>query len=183
MLCPKKTSRSHQVVQLHMNNWAPDGTCSNLNTITSVMREMIDIQMKSGNHPIVVHCRYLAKSQNHITGTLLVNPTPYGPVHAFIYLLLKQVFTQSSSYFKTIYIYKSQLHNLTNLCTIPLSLIISLQIYHCSDTVSRSGMFCAIATTIERCKTEAVVDVFQVVKALRVQKPGAIITAVWHLTK
>ena len=35
-------------------------------------------------------------------------------------------------------------------------------------------MFCAIATTIERCKTEGVVDVFQVVKALRVQKPGAV---------
>ena len=47
-----------------------------------------------------------------------------------------------------------------------------------SDTVSRSGMFCAIATTIERCKTEGVVDVFQVVKALRVQKPGAIQTVV-----
>ena len=48
----------------------------------------------------------------------------------------------------------------------------------CSDTVSRSGMFCAIATTIERCKTEGVVDVFQVVKALRVQKPGAVPTVV-----
>ena len=50
-----------------------------------------------------------------------------------------------------------------------------------SDTVSRSGMFCAIATTIERCKTEGVVDVFQVVKALRVQKPGAVRTVVRHL--
>ena len=47
-------------------------------------------------------------------------------------------------------------------------------VVHCSDTVTRSGMLCAIATTIERCKTEGVVDVFQVVKALRVQKPGAI---------
>ena len=47
-----------------------------------------------------------------------------------------------------------------------------------SDTVSRSGMFCAIVTTIERCKTEGVVDVFQVVKALRVQKPGAVPTVV-----
>ncbi len=47
-------------------------------------------------------------------------------------------------------------------------------VVHCSDTVTRSGMFCAIATTIERCKTEGVVDVFQVVKALRVQKPGAV---------
>ena len=39
-------------------------------------------------------------------------------------------------------------------------------------------MFCAVATTIERCKTEGVVDVFQVVKALRVQKPGAVRTVV-----
>ena len=51
-------------------------------------------------------------------------------------------------------------------------------VVHCSDTVTRSGMFCAIATTIERCKTEGVVDVFQVVKALRVQKPGAVPTVV-----
>ncbi len=51
-------------------------------------------------------------------------------------------------------------------------------VVHCSDTVTRSGMFCAIATTIERCKTEGVVDVFQVIKALRVQKPGAVPTVV-----
>ena len=54
----------------------------------------------------------------------------------------------------------------------------------CSDTVTRSGMFCAITTAIERCKTEGVVDVFQVVKALRIQKPGAVHTVVrtaWHL--
>ena len=39
-------------------------------------------------------------------------------------------------------------------------------------------MFCTIATTIERCKTEGMVDVFQVVKALRVQKPAAVRTVV-----
>ena len=42
-------------------------------------------------------------------------------------------------------------------------------------------MFCAMATVIDRCKTEGVVDVFQVVKALRVQKPGAVPTMVWGL--
>ena len=47
-----------------------------------------------------------------------------------------------------------------------------------SDTVTRSGMFCAMATVIDRCKTEGVVDVFQVVKALRVRKPGAVPTVV-----
>ena len=50
---------------------------------------------------------------------------------------------------------------------------------HYSDTVTRSGMFCATATVIDRCKTEGIVDVFQVVKALRVQKPGAVPTMVW----
>ena len=39
-------------------------------------------------------------------------------------------------------------------------------------------MFCAIATTIDRCKTEGVVDVFQVVKAFRIHKPGAVLTVV-----
>ena len=55
--CLQQTSDVHEVVQLHMLNWSPDGSCSNLNTITSVIREMIDIQMKTGNHSIVVHCR------------------------------------------------------------------------------------------------------------------------------
>ena len=61
---------------------------------------------------------------------------------------------------------------------LPYCVIIGNVCVFCSDTVSRSGMFCAIATTIERCKTEGVVDVFQVVKALRVQKPGAVRTVV-----
>jgi len=39
-------------------------------------------------------------------------------------------------------------------------------------------MFCAIATTTERCKMEGVVNVFQVVKALRVQKPGVVLNVV-----
>ena len=47
--------------------------------------------------------------------------------------------------------------------------------------MSRSAIFCAIATTIERCKTEGVVDVFQVVKAMRTQRPGAIQTVVYTL--
>ena len=47
-----------------------------------------------------------------------------------------------------------------------------------SDTVTRSGMFCALATVIDRCKTEGIVDVFQVVKALRTSKPDAVPTMV-----
>ena len=47
-----------------------------------------------------------------------------------------------------------------------------------SDTVSRVGVFCSVVNAIEMCKTEGVVDVFQVVKALRFQKPGAVPTVV-----
>ena len=35
-----------------------------------------------------------------------------------------------------------------------------------------------MATVIDRCKTEGIVDVFQVVKALRTFKPGAVPTMV-----
>ena len=53
-----QTGSAHQVVQLHMINWSPDGSCSHLATITSVINEMSAIQRRTGNHPITVHCRY-----------------------------------------------------------------------------------------------------------------------------
>ena len=59
-----------------------------------------------------------------------------------------------------------------------ISNVVTMHSQSNSDTVTRSGMFCAMATVIDRCKTEGVVDVFQVVKALRVQKPGAVPTMV-----
>eukprot|EP00731_Ephydatia_muelleri_P018888 Em0011g928a len=49
-------------------------------------------------------------------------------------------------------------------------------VVHCSDTVGRSGMFCAITMVTQQCKTEGVVDVFQTVKSIRTQKPGAVLT-------
>ncbi len=48
----------------------------------------------------------------------------------------------------------------------------------CSDTVSRSAIFCAAMTAVEWFKTEAAVDIFNVVKLLRHQKPGAVLTVV-----
>ena len=47
-----------------------------------------------------------------------------------------------------------------------------------SDTVSRCGVFCSFINAMECCKTEGIVDVFQVVKALRIQKPGSVLTVV-----
>ena len=48
----------------------------------------------------------------------------------------------------------------------------------CRDTVSRTGVFCSLVNTIELCKTEGIVDVFQVLKALRIQKPASVTSLV-----
>lgn len=47
-----------------------------------------------------------------------------------------------------------------------------------SDGVGRSAMFCVVMASIERCKVEGVVDIFQLVKKIRGQLPGAINTKV-----
>ena len=47
-----------------------------------------------------------------------------------------------------------------------------------SDTVSRSGVYCSLSIALEQCKTESVIDVFQVTKAVKRSKPGAVITLV-----
>ena len=59
-----------------------------------------------------------------------------------------------------------------------IQMLPSTNIVVCSDTVSRVGVFCSAMNAIDMCKTEGVVDVFQVVKALRIQKPGAVQTVV-----
>ena len=50
--------------------------------------------------------------------------------------------------------------------------------YFPSDTVTRSAIFCSVTNTIECCKVERTVDIFQAVKVLRSQRPGAIPTVV-----
>ena len=47
-----------------------------------------------------------------------------------------------------------------------------------SDTVSRCGVYCSVSIALEQCKTEGVIDVFQVIKAVRMYKPGAVTTLV-----
>ena len=55
----------------------------------------------------------------------------------------------------------------------------------CSSGAGRTGTFCAISTVLERVKAEGICDVFQVVKALRQQRPHMVQTLVrailrWH---
>ena len=38
--------------QFHITNWAPDGSCSNLKTVTDVIEEVAKVQRRTGNHSI-----------------------------------------------------------------------------------------------------------------------------------
>lgn len=46
-----------------------------------------------------------------------------------------------------------------------------------SGGVGRTGVFCGISMMIERLKSEGVVDVFQTVQAMRLQRPAMVQTA------
>ena len=53
-----QSGKAHQVSQFHIVNWNADGRCSNLKTMTDVIEEVTKVQMRTGNNPIVVHCRW-----------------------------------------------------------------------------------------------------------------------------
>ena len=48
----------------------------------------------------------------------------------------------------------------------------------CSNGLGRTGSLCAIYSVLERMKTEQMVDVFQTVKTLRIQRVGLVETVV-----
>ncbi|EDO43854.1 predicted protein, partial [Nematostella vectensis] len=47
---------------------------------------------------------------------------------------------------------------------------------HCSGGVGRTGVFCAVSILIERVKAEGLIDVFQTVQHLRLQRPAMVQT-------
>ncbi len=53
-----QSQKAHQVIQLHITCWKPDGQCSNLKAVVDSIDEVAKIQRRTGNKPIFVHCRY-----------------------------------------------------------------------------------------------------------------------------
>ena len=51
-------------------------------------------------------------------------------------------------------------------------------VVHCSSGVGRTGVFIALNIILERMKLEGVVDIFQTVKMLRIQRPAMVQTLV-----
>ncbi|XP_019857512.1 PREDICTED: receptor-type tyrosine-protein phosphatase epsilon-like [Amphimedon queenslandica] len=51
---------------------------------------------------------------------------------------------------------------------------------HCSDTVSRSGVFCVLYTSIQQMKIEQQVNIYEILYNMRTCKPGLITTPVQY---
>ena len=54
-----QSNKAHQVMQFHMKCWSPNGHCSNLTSVIDVIDEVGKVQRRTGNHPILVHCRWV----------------------------------------------------------------------------------------------------------------------------
>ena len=79
-----QTQVAHQVTQFHVTNWTEDGVCANLKTVTEVNEEVVKVQRKTGNRPILVHCTWVERL--HLNIHLNTN-WPLTSTHTVIQLL------------------------------------------------------------------------------------------------
>ena len=81
MTCSLQTASAHQVFQLHMTNWNPDGSIPELAPLVSVINETSAIQRRTGNKSVLVHCR-----SDNVHNVALVRPHSMSIVKVFISL-------------------------------------------------------------------------------------------------
>lgn len=67
-------------------------------------------------------------------------------------------------------------------CSVHIEVYVSVCVFVCvcvrSAGAGRTGTFCALSTVLERVKAEGILDVFQTVKSLRLQRPHMVQTLV-----
>ena len=82
MLCiyQQTTSDSHTIIQYHYTGWPEHGSPSSGAGMIDLIGQVIKRQQQSGNHPIVVHCRY---THPHIYGACAC----YLSIHVCIHIL------------------------------------------------------------------------------------------------
>jgi len=55
----QETAEWQSVSHIEFLNWTPDGLCANYRPVAGLIKDVIQIQRQTGDHPIVVHCRWL----------------------------------------------------------------------------------------------------------------------------
>ena len=56
----------HCAIQFHIENWSDDGVILHPHTILDVIENVVKVKRKSGEGPVVVHCRYPYTQGIHI---------------------------------------------------------------------------------------------------------------------
>ena len=56
-IAASQSGEAHHVTQFCIENWGPSGKCANGDTVLEVVDEVGKVQRRTGNNPIVVHCR------------------------------------------------------------------------------------------------------------------------------
>jgi len=108
------------ITQFQFVKWPENGVPRSTTEVLQVANLVQQVQMNTGNKPIVVMCKYVALS----------------------------VLTRFCSLFQSHYFF--------------------------SDGVGRTGTFIVTHAEMERMKAESVVDLFQFIKAARVQRAGLV---------
>ena len=55
--CLLQSGQDHKVTQFQMSCWTPEGLCTSSPAIMAVIENVLVIQRRTGNKPIVVHGR------------------------------------------------------------------------------------------------------------------------------
>ena len=68
----------------------------------------------------------------------------------------------------------SRLHKLSDSLQILHIIVRCEKAFFYRDGAGRTGAFCAVCASIDQIKAESLVDIFQVVKSMRLQRPQVI---------
>lgn len=140
-----KEKQTRVIRHFHFHGWPEVGIPAEgkgmIDIIASVQRQ----QQQSGNHPIVVHCRYTFELFIAAWLCFLLWCFAYDGHWSFLNSFLRCFFC---------------------FCVC------------CSAGAGRTGTFIALSNILERVKAEGLLDVFQTVKSLRMQRPHMVQTVV-----
>jgi len=70
----QQLSDSHTVIQYHYTGWPEQGSPSTGAGMVDLIDQVVKRQQYSGNHPVVVHCRYVLRML-HLTNQLHIVPS------------------------------------------------------------------------------------------------------------
>lgn len=186
---------SRLVRHFHFHGWPEIGIPSDGKGMIDLIAAVQKQQQQSGNHPIVVHCRYAYtcthtleprnkknfKKRMNVRVKVKKNSCWLGVCPLAVTIPLYQHYYLISRRHRIFWIFRNQLfYSFPGeklrllLCKVFTRVCFGL----ISAGAGRTGTFIALSNILERVKAEGLLDVFQTVKSLRTQRPHMVQTVV-----